>query len=546
MASHTVAQYLAEQLDAWGIQTVYGVPGDAILPFLDAISKHPRLKFISVKHEATAALMASAEAKLMDRIGVCVATSGPGSANLINGLADAKSDRAPVLAITGQVDSFNIGTDYKQYIDQSLLMSAVAGYSGLVSVPDSCNDVIIKALRTALGEGTVAHVAFTQDVWQLPTVEKIRPMEPYIKTAAQSPPEVIAEAVKRLNEARRPAILAGRGIRNLGTQMIEFASKWQAGICLTMAAKGRLPIHPLVMGGVGQGGSEASTAMLSEADMIAIIGATWWPDKYVPDETRIIQLDVVPGNIGGQIPVEYGVVGDLSRLLPAITEGLSRTEKPEWLSRLHSFSQRWSERTALETGLDRDTISPGFLMKTLEGTIAGNAIITLDVGDHTVWFNRIFNGTGQEILVSGSWRTMGFGVPAALSAKLAQPERQVVAITGDGGFAMCLGDFLTAVRYQLPIIVVVVNNGFLAMERDKMEMMAMNVSVTAISNPDFAKFAQACGGTGFRVERPGNLKNILHQAIQSQQPAVVDVITSPDFFPGMEQKSHSTRELAIV
>ena len=546
MSSRTVAQYLLEQLDAWGARTVYGVPGDAILPFLDAISQYPRLNFISVKHEATAALMASAEAKLMDRLGVCIATSGPGAANLINGLADAKSDRAPVLAITGQVDSYNIGTDYKQYIDQSLLMAAVTGYSGLVPVPGSCNDVVIKALRKAIGEGTVAHVAFTRDVWQLPTEEKVRTYEPYIKTVIQSAPEMVAEAARRLNEAERPAILAGRGIRNVGNQVVELAAKWQAGISLTMPAKGMLPVYSLNMGGLGEGGSEASTAMLAGADLILIIGATWWPDKYVPRQTRIIQLDVFPENLGRQMPVEYGVIGELDILLPQIVERIERREKPDWTGRLNLLLKQWQDRLALEAEPDRDKISPGYLMKTLEETIAGDAIIALDVGDHTVWFNRIFQGTHQDILISGSWRTMGFALPAALSAKLAQPKRQVIALTGDGGLAMNLADFITAVRYRLPIVVVVVNNGYLAMEKGKMEIKNLDSEVTSISNPDFAMFAQSCGGTGYRVERPGDLKAAINQAIESQQPAIVDVLTTPVFFPGVEQKSQPTENLALV
>lgn len=241
-----------EQLAAWGVQNIYGVPGDAILPFLDAISKHPHLKFIGVKHESTAALMASAEAKLMDRLGVCVATSGPGTANLVNGLADAKNDRAAVLAITGQVDSFNLSTDYKQAVDQNRLMAAVSDYSGLVCVPDSCNDVIMTAMRIALHRGTVAHVAFTKDVWQSGTEENVRTAELYLKTVAQSPPEVVAEAIRRLGEAQRPAILAGRGIKNNAAELLELACKWQAGICVSMPARGLLS-GDRIMGGLGEG-----------------------------------------------------------------------------------------------------------------------------------------------------------------------------------------------------------------------------------------------------------------------------------------------------
>ncbi|MGE5604220.1 MAG: thiamine pyrophosphate-binding protein [Bacteroidota bacterium] len=547
MGQRNVADYVLEQLEVWDIRTIYGLPGDAILPLIDAINRHPKMRFISVKHESAAALMASAEAKLTGGIGVCTATSGPGAANLLNGLADAKSDRAPVLAITGQVDSFNLGTNYKQYLDQNLLMASVADYSGLVAVPDSCNDVLVKALRKSLAEGAVAHVTFTKDVWQIPTEEAVRPPEPYLKTMAQSPPEVIAEAIKRLNEAQRPAILTGRGIRNLGPKLIEMAEKWQAGICTTLAAKGMIPGgHPLVLGGLGEGGSEASTVMLAESDLILVVGATWWPEKYVPGRARIIQLDATPDNIGRLMQVEYGVVGDLAVLLPEITRGISGTAKNSWFERLNSLRGQWLERIDQDISSDVTQISPGYLIKTLEKAVAQDAVIALDVGDHTVWFNRIFSGSAQETLISGSWRTMGFGLPAAISAKLAQPERQVIVLVGDGSLAMSLGEFLTAVRYQVPITVVVVNNGYLAMEKDKMEMKRMDPSQTAITNPDFAKLAEACGGKGFRVERSGDLEAVLKEAINSNQPALVDVITSPVKFPGLEEKKEPEKELALV
>lgn len=545
MSQRNVAQFLVEQLDAWGVQTVYGVPGDAILPFLDAINQHPRLKFISVKHESTAAFMASAEAKLMNRLGVCVATSGPGTANLINGLADAKNDRASVLAITGQVDSFNLGTDYKQAIDQNQLLAAVSDYSGLVCVPESCNDIVMTAMRIALHRGTVAHVAFTKDIWQSRTEEPVRTPELYLKTIAQSPPEVIGEAIRRLNEAERPAILVGRGIKNNSAKVLELAQKWQAGICVSMPARGLL-YGDRVMGGLGEGGSEASSAMLMEADLILIMGTTWWPPKAVPTDKRIIQLDAAPENIGRMIPVEYGVAGDLAVLLPQLIQGIVLKEKPVWLNRLDTYKRRWTEVIHGETQPEQNAVTPGYLIKALEQTVAENAIICLDVGDNAIWFNRIFNGSHQDVLISGSWRTMGFGLPAALSAKLAQPERQVVALTGDGGFAMNMGDFLTAVRYRLPVSVVIMNNGYLAMERDKMVKLKLDSELTQITNPDFARFGQACGGIGLRVERPGDLEDALRQAIQSQRPAIVDVVTVPVIFPMPKQGQQLQKELAMV
>lgn len=532
MEEKNVADWLVQQLAAWGVKAVYGVPGDAVLPFLDALHRHGGIRFYSTKHEETAALMASAEAKLTGRLGVCTATSGPGLANLINGLADAKYDRAPVLAVTGQVAVFNLDTNYKQYVDQGMLLAPVADYSGLAVDPRSCRDITVKAMRTALARGTVTHAAFTRDVWMQKTAEQIRPFEPYLDTMPYSGNDVVLGALKILNEAERPAILAGRGARGSGEILLDLAEKWDGGICLTMAAKGLLyGGNPFVMGGLGEGGSEASTAMLSEADVILIAGATWWPPEYVPSGARIVQMDAVPENIGMETDVTYGVVGDLKALLPQLLEGIKVKEKWAWREKLHSLRGKWLKRIEREIEAKGSPVHPASLMKSLERAVKSDAVIALDVGDHAVWFNRIFAGSGQDVLISGSWRTMGFGLPAALSAKIAEPRRQVVALVGDGGLSQLLAEFSTAVRYRLPITVVVVNNGYLAMEKGRMEIKQMAFEETSLTNPDFARFAEICGGKGYSVKNAEDLDGILREALDQNLPALVDVMTAAPVFP---------------
>lgn len=539
MTQKKVADFVVQQLAAWGVKSVYGVVGDALLPFIEAISKHPDLTFFSVKHEATAAFMASAEAKLLGRLGVCAATSGSGIANLLNGLADAKSDQAPVLAITGQVDTYNVSTNYKQYIDQSRLLSPVVSFSGIVISQESCNDVLSKAMRSAVAQGTPAHVGFPRDVWSMVTEEEIRPPEPYLSTKPMSPPDVIAKAVEILNAAERPGILVGRGAKNQGNAILSLAEKWTAGLCYTMGAKGILPgDHHLVLGGLGEGGSAASTTMLFEADTVLIAGATWWPVNYTPPVAKIIQLDVAPENIGKSMPVNYGVVGELAVLLPELTARLAEKKRAQWLDRIHSVKKNWLTAIYPEISTEGSPVPPGYLIKTLEDSIKEDAIITLDTGDHTIWFNRLFSGSKQEVLFSGKWRSMGFGLPAALSAKIAKPDRQVVALVGDGGLAQTLAEFSTAVRYNLPITVVVVNNGYLAMEKDRMQLAGMNYEATSLTNPDFAKYAELCGGRGFRVESTAQLTGALQDALDSSGPALVDVLTAAPLFPGIVDHFH--------
>lgn len=532
-----IAQWITAQLSSWGVRSIYGVPGDAILPFIDELTRENTIHFYAVRHEAAAALMASAQAKLTGELSVCIATSGPGVANLINGLADAKNDRAPVLAITGQVESSQLGTDTKQYVEQSQLLAAVVSYSSLVTNAAACPEVFAKAMRMAVALGTTVHIEITADLWNQPINTPIRTPEPYLKTPCTSDGTVLQQLVERLNQAERPAILAGRGIQYCGPEVIALAEKWQAGITLSLAAKGYLPgNHPFVLGGLGEGGSEASRHVLEEADLILILGSTWWPTPFVPSSAQIIQIDADPLNIGRMVPVAFGAAGDLARILPLVSQAIHPVNRTHWVNRLHTLRQEWESHIAPEL-LPAEPIPPGFLIKTLENTIATDAIIAVDVGNHTVWFNRIFTGSHQSILVSGNWRTMGFGLPAALSAQITKPDRQVVALVGDGGFAQSMAEFSTAVRYQLPITVIIMNNGWLAMERDKMELKQMDPNTLTLTNPDFAQYAEICGGRGFSVSQSNQLAATLQEALNCNQPSIVDVKTAAPLFPGLQAKA---------
>jgi len=536
-----IAQWIIAQLSAWGVRSIYGVPGDAILPFIDALAGDNTIWFYAVRHEAAAALMASAEAKLTGELSVCIATSGPGAANLINGLADAKNDRVPVLAITGQVDSSQIGTDTKQYIDQSRLLSAVVSYSGLIAHAAACPSVFVKALRTAVALGTTVHIEITADMWNQPVTVPVRTPEPYLKTACASDETVLRQLIDRLNQAERPAILVGRGIQRCGSEVIKLAEKWQAGIAHSLPAKGHVPgNHPLVLGGLDEGGSEAARRLFEEADLILILGSTWWPKPFVPSSAQIIQIDADPLNIGRMAPASFGAAGDLAKIIPLISQAICPADRTSWVNRLHVMRKEWESRIAPEL-LPAEPIPPGFLIKTLEDRIATDAVIALDVGDHTVWFNRIFTGSGQTVLASGNWRTMGFGLPAAISAKIARPDHQVVALVGDGGFAQSMAEFATAVRYQLPITVIVMNNGWLAMERDKMALKGMNPEALTLTNPDFGRYAEICGGRGFSVAQSDRLADALNEAFNCNMPAIVDVKTAAPLFPGLRAKAARTQ-----
>ena len=431
MTIQTIAQWVAAQLAAWGVKAIYGVPGDAILPLLAAFEAHPDLQFYSVIHEATAAFMAQPTPSTLENWAfVLRPTAG---IDLLNGLMDAKKDQAPVLALTGQVASNNLDTNYKQAADANLLLLPAVGFSGLAA---SCRSQMIFWSRRSARVWPKANLPTWQSrriYGRFPTTQPVRPPEPYLSTKPQSSPAVIDGVLPLLNRAEQPAILAGRGCSGLGPLLLDFATHWESGITLTMPAKGVVPdAHPLVLGGLGPGGSEASSRMLAEADLLLIAGATWWPELYLPDQLSIVRIDAIPEKIGGPIPVTYGIVGDLMELLPRLRGRDPPKEKPHWQRRLQEWKADWQASIAPEYEATGSPVPPGRVIKAIEAAVNEDAVICLDVGDHTVWFNRLFRGTRQKVLVSGSWRSMGFGLPAALSVKLAVPERQVIAVVGDG------------------------------------------------------------------------------------------------------------------
>lgn len=529
----TVAQRILEQLQLWGVKRIYGVVGDAIFGLMDAIAKQTDIQFVAVKHEATAAMMASAEAKATGGIGVCAATMGPGLGNLLNGLGDASKDKASVLAITGQAPTDKIGTDYKQYINQQELIKPFATYSTLLAHPNTIVEVLTKAMHLSLVKGAVTHLSVPKDMFMLPTTAQLRSKPVLLKGTYAFEAEGLTPAMDIMNTAQRPMILAGAGAYGAAPHLETLAAQWGAGLLLSLGAKGILPeTSPHVLGGIGQGGNPHAAPLFKEADVVLLVGDTWWPEGYVPTQARIIQIDYMQENIGKGIPVEIGIVGDCASVVPLLIENLPQANpRPVWEARWQEAKQKWAEQNEQEGRETSTPLHPSRIVRAIENTVQSNAVITLDTGDSTVWVNRNFRTKQQMFLFSGEWRTMGFGLPAALAAKLCMPDRQVVAVVGDGGIAMVLADLLTAVRYGLQLTVIVCNNGYLQMERDKMIAGGLAQEGTDVTNPDFVKVAEACGWNAYRVDAEAQLEGTLQQAFASSRPALVEVYTAPVIHP---------------
>ena len=520
-----VAEAILDQLASWGVKRIYGFAGDAILEFIDAINNHPQIEYISTRHEAAAAFMASAESKLTGRIGVCTATCGPGLANLLNGLADAYLDKAPVLAITGQVDTKHIGTNYKQYIDEQVLIQPIAKYSTLLIDGQATSDIVYKALQISLSQGAVTHIAVPKDVFAQAAPYQTRARDVIFPAYSNPQEEGINRGIEILAKAKKPILLVGRGAKDKGHLVEELADLLGAAITYSLPAKGVVSSdHQYLVGGLGHGGTHGTSELLKQTDCLITIGSTWWPEKFVPQQVPIIQVDGVIENIGIQGQITLGIQGCITKTLELWLAGLkSKKINENWVKTIKATRKKWLEELAKRKNSDNNPISPERLIHSVEKFIQKDAIITLDVGDHVLWFNKAFRGQNQEILISGSWRSMGFGLPAALSAKLEYPNRQVVALLGDGGLTMSMGELIVAKERGIAVKVIVFNNKSLAMEKNKMIVSGLSQIGTNILNPDFTQVALACGWESYKVKDVRDLDNSIKKAIESNRPTLVDV-----------------------
>nr|AYQ72392.1 thiamine pyrophosphate-binding protein [Cohnella candidum] len=531
MTTMTVSEAILEQLRFSGVERIYGVVGDAIFGLLDAIAKQSSIRWISVKHESVAAFMASADAKCTGKLAVCAAQMGPGLTNLLNGLGDAYMDGYPVLAITGQAPVRKIGTDYKQLINQQELAQALTGFSQLAVHPDAVIPALSAAITTSLTAGTVSHLSIPADLFTLQTLSK--PCAPIQVSMGQPDPAMLSQTLQTMRSAKRPMILAGQKAKPASEEIKQLAMAWGSGVVSAYAATGVIPDDfPLALGGLGEGGNPYVTGRFKEADVVLAIGTTWWPEGQTPTNARVIRIAGHETELRIGPPAETGMVGDVAAVVSQLAEALkSHPGDAEWRDQIQRCKQIWANQNETE-GRDTEVpLHPSNIVRMIEKHVSPDAIIALDEGDSTLWFMRNFRAQHQRTLFSERWRTMGFGLPAAMAAKLVDPQRQVVCLTGDGGLGMVLADLLTAARYELPITMIVCNNGTLQMERNKMAKKGLIREGTEVANPDYVKLADACGWKGYRIQSAAELENLLHASKVSTHPTLIDVPTSLAVYP---------------
>lgn len=524
MGKQSAAEIMVEQLAKWGVKRVYGLAGDANLYFLDALAKNKTIEFIQVRHEAAAAFMAGAEAKLTGEVGVCTGTSGPGLVNMLNGLADAAIDQAPVLAITGQVATNELGMPVKQYLDQQVMVTPLTLWSSIMGNPEKAAELTWLGLYYAQAGGGVAHLSVPKDLWKLTGGGTIKD-KPRPALAARADHRVIEGIIEKIDKSQKPVIFAGRGIAPVKDGVREFAEKIKAPLIRTLPVKGLIPEdYYLNLGGLGQAGTEAARNILKKCDLILILGATWWPQDYVPNKTvPMIQIDAAKSHLALQHPAVEAVYSEIALVLPVLLERVKVAERNGWLEEAAREKNAWQAKILKEKENAATPVMPQFLMAQLEKVLPPEVIICLDVGDHVLWYDRCFWGKDHDLLISGTWRSMGFGLPAAIAAKSVCPERPVLCITGDGGLTMTLGEMITAAQQNKAVKMVVINNGTLAMEENRALAAELQTVDLHLLNPDFVQIGHACMWDAARVEEPGKLAAALKNCLASSRPSLVDV-----------------------
>jgi pyruvate dehydrogenase (quinone) len=542
MAKKTVADLLAERLIAWGVDTIFGFPGDGVDGIFEGLRKNQdKLKFIQVRHEEAAAFAACGYAKYTGRLGVCLATSGPGGVHLLNGLYDAKCDGQPVLAITGHTFHDLIGTQYQQDVDLDKLFMDVCVYNQRVMGPAHVENVVDEAIRVALARRGVSHITIPKDIQNWTTDDAERSGANIAKHSADifaaaypHPPQAQLEAAAKLiNEGKKVVILAGRGCLGSREEVLQMADKVGGPIIKPLLGKAVVPDHsPFTTGGLGLLGTAPSMDAMEECDTLIIAGTRFPYMEFYPKpgQARTVQIDLEPAHIGLRHPVEVGLTGDAKTVLGLLLPLIERKEDRAFLEKAQKNMKDWNELME-ERGTRTDMpMKPQVVTWNLNKLLNDDAIVSSDSGTIATWTARYIEMRGtMQFSLSGLLATMANGLPYSIGAAVAYPGRQVVCVVGDGGLTMLMGEIATLVKYKLPVKVIVIKNNVLGQIKWEQMILDGNPEFGVELEPiDFAAVAKACGAGGFTIEEPGQAESVMREALAYDGPAVIQCVVDPN------------------
>jgi acetolactate synthase I/II/III large subunit len=531
----TGAQAVLESLKREGVDVVFGLPGGVLLPLYDAIYQSD-LRHILVRHEQGAAHMADGYARATGKVGVCIATSGPGATNLVTGIANAYMDSVPMVAITGQVNTWLIGKDAFQEADITGITLPITKHNYLLRNARDITRVFREAFYIARsGRPGPVLIDLPRDV----TVDEVEFTWPEVDLPGYHPSfkaheMQIKKAAKALMEAERPVIYAGGGVRYAAAhgELFNLAQKINAPVTTTLMGVGCFPEdHPLSLGMLGMHGTKYANYAIQESDLILAVGArfddrvTGKIASFAP-RAKVVHIDVDPAEIGKNVRVDIPVVGDAKSALMALEKEVSPKPKGAWTEKITS----WKKDHPLHYIPDMNIIKPQFVIEKL-CELAGDAIITTEVGQNQMWAAQFFvHKDPQKFISSGGLGTMGYGFPAAIGAKMGRPECEVIDIAGDGSFLMNSQELATAVMNDIPVKVAILNNGCLGMVRQWQELFfekRYSATILGRTSPDFVKLAEAYGAVGLRATKPSEVESVIRTALATDRPCIMDFIVNP-------------------
>ncbi|HJT79444.1 MAG TPA: thiamine pyrophosphate-dependent enzyme [Gemmataceae bacterium] len=561
--ARTVADLLIDRLTQWGVNVLFGFPGDGINGIFEALrTRQDKVQFVQVRHEEAAAFAACGYAKYTGGLGVCLATSGPGGVHLLNGLYDAKLDGQPVLAITGHTFHDLIGTHYQQDVDLDKLFMDVAAYNERVMGPAHVCNVVDEAIKVAMGRRTVVHITIPKDIqeWKASDNGRSSANVPNHSADLFAPPapmpsqQLLQEAANLINGCSRVCVLAGRGALRARSEVLELAERVGGPIIKPLLGKAVVPDDsPYTTGGIGLLGTAPSVEAMHSCDGLIILGSSFPYMEFYPKpgKAKCVQLDLDSSRIGLRFPADVGLVGDCRKVLEALLPMIQRKADRSFLTKAQEGMKKWNELMQ-ERGTRTDKpMKPQVVAYHVNKLLNDDAIICSDTGTVTTWAARYLQMRGtMQFSASGMLATMANGLPYAIGAATAYPGRQVVAFVGDGGFTMLMGEMATAVKYKLPIKVILIKNNVLGEIKWEQMVLEGNPQFGVQLQPiDFAAYARACGAPGYTVDDPAKAEAVLREAFRQPGPALVEAVVDPNEppMPGqvtLEQAYHFAEALA--
>jgi pyruvate dehydrogenase (quinone) len=535
---------LVETLIDWGATHVFGIVGDGINSIIEALRKRQdRIRYVAVRHEEAAAFMASGFAKHTGRLGVCVGTTGPGAIHLMNGLYDAALDGAPVVALTGLTFHDLRGVRYQQGVNTTQLMEPLTVYNEEVTGPEHAIVVANRACRAALGDRGVAHLAVSKDVQMMKrSADKRSPRNPGVRSSSSWTPPLPAPPADQLramatvlNSGSRVAVLVGQGALAAREEVTQLADLLGAPVAKSLLGRAVLSDDsPFTTGGIGDLGTAPSSWAMKNCDTVMILGSTMpWEEYYPrPGQARGVQIDLKADRLGLRYPVEVGVTGDVKATLQGLLPLLQRKTERSFLSEAQQRMAAWNSLLEKIESTTKSPLRPQMVIRALSDALADDAVISLDCGANTHFAARCLRlRANQRLTGTGMLASMAPGLPYAIAAKFAFPDRQSIAVVGDGGFAMLMAELTTAVANDLPVKIILLKNNSLAEVKFEQREIGNPEYGCALAPIDFTAFAKACGADGYRCDRVEQVRPAIQAALNSSRAAIVEAVVDADEKP---------------